>query len=160
MSRSLIILVFSMCRKGVVFLILFKNTIRLSAGSLIASVDSLIAFFDSLIGRVRRIRVVWCLTYCDWVLKLFSPCWNTNSVYILCENCRYKVFCGAADFQVGRGKLGREGFNQSANSPFSKWGRGCKRGFIYSQFDRNLQLFESVLCFAFWVASPRKCHRD
>ena len=58
MSRFLIISVFSMCRKGVVFLILFKNTIRLSAGSLIASVDSLIAFFDRLIGRVRGISVV------------------------------------------------------------------------------------------------------
>ena len=51
MSRFLIISVFSMCRKGVVFLILFKNTIRLSAGSLIASVDSLIAFLIGLLDE-------------------------------------------------------------------------------------------------------------
>jgi len=63
-----------MCRKGAFFLILFKNTIRLSAGSLIASVDSLIVFFDSLIGRLRRLSIVWCPTYCDWVLKPFLPC--------------------------------------------------------------------------------------
>lgn len=40
-----------MCRKGVVFLILFKNTIRLSADSLIVSVDSLIAFLIGLLDE-------------------------------------------------------------------------------------------------------------